>query len=640
MLSFEKAVPPRPPGDTRNYRKRVVGVLAHNSIIYSVASAKSTEIVMVDSKGSSTTVIAFNRYMDIVAADLSDDNEMITFTERVWTSAKFAFRTVLIHIHSFSNVKVCEDVAPIFSFFVPGTGDSYQIIHVVGEKIRHCAAKLLRQRQLNIEVRNIRTGVNIIGCVKWFYSRVHHELYVVHGKDRLNVFQFAAHGMQTFGQGFSQNETSVLPDELALLPSVPSQFPLYRFSRGNFVGLSVEGGYAIIEQLYKGDDSTLTFCVYLVTQQYRKEVSFPGVQPDLPLSFVCHDRIVFVFAVNTCLAMIDLNHSPPSIYVLPKSMCVGPTSNCTASVGLSNVVVDIEDGEVYFCQVLVKDLPPCVSISDRTILSIFAALTAAIPSHVSISWLLNRLIDDHLSLVCFFEELFEVGMAFRISGRRLKRVSMGVGLNEIRKRTRISASILDELDELESEFPSIGPVSRQRYFFELVVRMKRTGLGMHIVTQKILQHLKLQNRLSLSLRAGIDEWIKKYNPEDTIKFYVLLLILNESFFVPSPAVPCLRQEVEDESLVICTPALRRQLTDHQLIGFGYNSSAISEHEKRDIEFWNERLPPDVFLVGREPRPTESTFSSRMSLASSGAWFRSDVSHSSSTESSIMDEFST
>ena len=640
MLSFEKAVPPRPPGDTKNYRKRICGVMGRDCVIYSVASLNKTELVLVDQKGSSTTIMAFNHYMDIVTADLSDDNEMIAFTERIYSAEKSAFRTVLIHIHSFSNVKVCEDASPIVSFFVPsGTSDVYQIIHVVGPKVRHCAAKLLRARQLKIEVKQIRTGVNIPSCMKWFYSKIHHELYVAHGKDRLNVFRFSAHGMQTFGHDFPLNEFSILPPELALLPSIPRQLPVYGFSLGHFIGLAVENDYAIIEQLYKGEDSSLTFCLHLVSQKYRKEVSFPNTEPDLPLNFVCHDLLVFAFAVNTCMAMIDLNCIPPTIYVLPKCMCAGPTTNCTASLRLSNVIVDIEDGSVYHTSISVNNIPDSISISDRTILSILATITAALPNHVCISWLMNRLVDDHLSLVCFFYELFDVGMTFRFSGRRLKRASLHMSLSEIRKRTRIPESVLSDLDELELEFPSAGPVSRQRYFFELAMRLKRTGIGMHIVTQKVMRHLKLQNRLALSLRAGIDDWLRQYNPPVVIKFYVLLLILCESYFVPSPAIPCLRQEIEDDSFEICTPALRRQLVESRLIGVGYHSNNIPSREKHEIEYWNDRLPADIFVEGEEQQSSDSTFRARMSMTSSAAWFRSDISPSTSTESSAMDEFS-
>ena len=83
MFEFKEAPPPKLPSQIKYSRRLISCVYPNDSILYSLVYSNRTEIQLVKANGETTTVIAFNSYMDIVSADLSSDFELVTYTERI-----------------------------------------------------------------------------------------------------------------------------------------------------------------------------------------------------------------------------------------------------------------------------------------------------------------------------------------------------------------------------------------------------------------------------------------------------------------------------------------------------------------------------------------------------------------------------
>ena len=440
-------------------RTRVLSVVQQNMLLYSVSSSTRTEFQLVSENGETATVIAFNKYMDIVDADLSSDFEIIVYTERIISKGTFKYVSVLCHIHSFSKLKVFEDNLPIASYFLPDNS-YYQLLHIIGHKLMHF--KLFKTGFNKFEIKVYREGLNITNCKKWFYSSQKEVFYafsnnylIAYKARQLNDGSEKSEKLKKYF--YDNDNNSYLPEELALIPSTFSNHPYYRFSSGNVcVTRMANDDYGIVEQLYCGDDSCLTFMVSTVVSKFRKIVSVPRAQPDLPISFITHKTVVFAFVPNCFIALIDFSLKFPHITMMPRSFCDSIASPLTLNIGSSNYVVDLDNGEVYKCNVLLDNFPESLNYTDRTILSIFARLTTVLPNHIAIPQAIKSLPYDINCIQFFFKSIFTyANQIFPVSeinvSKNLKRrktafpqKSLSIGLLSMIKKSDQSKSHEEE----------------------------------------------------------------------------------------------------------------------------------------------------------------------------------------------------
>lgn len=479
MISYEIAQQQPKPSSQKNSilnssRVRVLGIIEDKRcILFSIATSKTTEIQLYNQYGISTTVIAFNKYMDIVAADISFDMEMILYTERIILSSStncikcskmnhlFKYESVLCSINSFSKLQVFDDFNPISSYFLPYVDDnkftgnfnfyktsnqdyndiknqklsdneyelmlqskkedsskSYQFIHVIGDKVSHFRATFKKQK---IHVRMIHNGINMNKCQKWVFSKQDLAFYSFNeGKfTAFNILNDSKRGpsINVDIHPYLSDPSSILPHELALKPSTLTNLPYFRFSSGISYIVKINNNgktdYGIIEQLYKGDDSFLSFTVATVCSNFKNTITVRGVQPDLPISFLSpgnNRNVVFVFIPNSFVTFVDFSFPTPHISMMPHIFCEALSVSQLVSTidGSTNLIIDLRNGKIYESFIKIPSFPKSLHYTDRMILSIIAHLIATFPDQVSISSAIENLPSDISYIQFFFKSIFSV----------------------------------------------------------------------------------------------------------------------------------------------------------------------------------------------------------------------------------------
>lgn len=446
-------------GNGNSSRIRVLGVIEDKKcILYSVASSKTTEIQLFNQYGISTTVIAFNKYMDIISADISFDVEMILYTERtiIPSTSKFRkssdcdhlfkYETVICNINSFSKLHVFDDYNPIISYFLPyvennkftsnfdfyktsnqsfnvinnqieNVTKTYQFIHVIGDKVSHFRATIKKQK---IYIRVISNGININKCQKWVFSKRDLAFY------SFNDGKFNAYNILNNKKGssvvvdshpYKNDPYSILPNELALKPSTLTNLPYFKFSSGISYVVKINNknkvDYGVIEQLYKGEDSFLSFSVATVYGKFRNVVTIRGVQSDLPISFLSpkeNQNAVFVFVPNCFISFVDFSFQNPHISVMPHafSETTFPSKLVSTIDFETNLLTDLSTGKVYELSLNIESFPSSLHYTDRTILSIISRLVATFSTQVSISSAIENIPSDIFYVQFFFKSIFSI----------------------------------------------------------------------------------------------------------------------------------------------------------------------------------------------------------------------------------------
>ncbi|KAH0795866.1 hypothetical protein GPJ56_000233 [Histomonas meleagridis] len=603
MIEFKEAPPPKLPNNVKNSRRTIANIYPDESILYTLVSTNKTEIQLVKANGETITVISFNAYMDIVSADLSPDFELVTYTERISGKKEnnFAFRTTLCQIHSFERVKVVENANPIHSFFLEKINFLYQIVTIIGSKITHHHVSFVNKK---IRIKQYRNNINLAGCMKWFYCQPHNFFFAILSQS-VKVFKLVNTGAQILSYPYNSKKSSLLPTQLALMPTYPSNLPHYRFSRNICYCLPFKNDFGIIEQLYSDEFKNLTFSVSTVVKPFSQVYEVEGVDPGLPLNFMCYGLLVFPFVVNSFIYMINFSNSPPSVHILPKVLAKGPSSNCTISIGTSNYIVDIVTRKTFLCNLSICDIKEKLDFSDKSLLHVFATIYGKLPQHFSLPWLLNQLPDDIANIRYFINSSLNIGLKLKyclrntVSKHSHRRVE-----DLLMSKVPLTASEISFLNSIDADFPSAGPTSRVESFYNFLVCSKHTKIQNPI--EKGIQLLSFQNRFITVVRQGLDEWKEKYKPSLLRQMIIYTILLNETEMLSTPAVPCLKEECQELAYEICTDTLLRQMEDSGLI----------DRCSGDARYWTGRL-------GEED---DESVSENGSHSSESNWRQSEISN--------------
>ena len=577
MFSFRRVFPATL-ADQRGMRTRVLGILNPKQVLFLVAHVNRTEILLLDVDGKSRTVLEFNRYMDIVSADLSDDQELLAYTERIPNGGiKFKFRSVIFHIHSFGTLRDFENNSPITTFFL-SCKKKYQLIHVIGRKIALFQVDIINK---HLKIQSLRFSGNGENCRSFF---INSHLMCGLTQSSALLFTFKNEFYSTI-KSYKSEDGTILPDDLAILPSTPQNWPFFRFSSGNMIVIKVLNDFAIIEQIYRGQDNPLYFSIKYCDKKYSKIIKVPNVDPSVPINFFHQDPLCFVFAANLFVIMIDFAIYPPSIFFLPKSLCSGSISYLTTTS--SNFTIDFESGELYHTEISLQNIPHSLNFDDKTIMKIFATFMSRIPSLISISNVLRLIPDNSLILLCFFQKLFEIGMSTDITKRSFIK-HFGNGVDKLAGIERlISKEVKYQIEEMQQEFPSMGMITRTDFFIYLLKYYHLMGSNNDV--EYAMKQLKAQNRLVLAIRAGIDEWIQKYSPSSSQQLSISLSILNEAKKASSPEIPCLEFECEALSNEICPNTIKMHLRCAHIVGVGH---IIHNRDTEELDYWAKRMPDE------------------------------------------------
>ncbi|OHS93047.1 hypothetical protein TRFO_12052 [Tritrichomonas foetus] len=279
---------------------------------------------------------------------------------------------------------------------------NYQILHIIGNKVMNFRASY---RNKKVDVKHLKDGINLNNCKKWFFSQKDYTFYALLNNNAFIVYSCTEKGLRVEKYNYFYDESTILPNELALIPSTLTNHPYFRFSSGisYILKLKYENytDYGIIEQLYQNDESQLSFVVSTIHKKFRKVVSVPRVQSDLPISFISHEKVVFAFVPNCFVAMIDFSLQHPHISIMPRSLSKSESSMFSTSIGSSNFITDLDSGKLFNCYLSLHEIPNTLNFGDRTIISILARITASLPKYISIPAIIDHLPND-ISLVQYY----------------------------------------------------------------------------------------------------------------------------------------------------------------------------------------------------------------------------------------------
>lgn len=456
MISFSPATPPKFNTNSKSVRVRVVGQHGIDGLLYCVMCEKSTSIELVFPGKTSQSVIKFPSYLDIVSADLSEDLSIISYTERIIDVPQIRFKLTLCYIHQSITTKPILSDSPIDSFFVPRLSQNYyQIIYMTGPTILHCRV-VFNEVHKSIDVYRQRSGIYIVSCTKWFFNRNTWQLSCFHKTNAtmLTIFSFYPNGQfGVFNTPIEDDVQTILPPELSLSPSVPSQLPIYNFSNSHFCVIYTNHNYGLLEQIYYGEDSLLSFCVMEVKTKYVNIISIPDISPDLPINFIAFKTIAFAFVVNKFLCLVDFSQSPPNIFLMPGGFAPGPISTTAVEVGSSNNIVDLKTGKVFRAEIRLQSLPqiPLEEYIDRSVVRGIAVISARKFDKICFKDILKKLVQIMSSertpifTTYFFQQYFqslkdEIQYSKQASSTKNKAFKMSSQLTKISPKDTLKQS--------------------------------------------------------------------------------------------------------------------------------------------------------------------------------------------------------
>jgi len=601
---------------SKNSRFRVVGTHYNDNLLVSVNSGTKTEIYLVSKNGSTTLVISMKYFIDIVCADLSSDQEMIFFCERVSNGATFGFKGVIWHIHSFAQSKAFEEKYPIYGLFVPdSTQGSYQIIHFVGSQVLHIKISFAKKK---IETSTLRTGIQMNECYRWYISKS--PLYVVCYKAHKNIslYQFQTNGQFTgVSYNFDEHPKSILPSALALNPSNPQHLYHFHFSRSNMIVLPLGSDIGIVEQLYYGEDSFLTFSVGTVQDKYYEVFTVDNVQPDIPISFLSEGRVVYALISSVACYIIDFSSLRPLVFRLPKAFSLAPFSMLSTCIGIPQHIIDLESGGVFSCSISLKTIPPYLDMMDKQLSQMIATLCMRLPQCVNISAIFHHVIYnlDLGSQLYFFETFVSSTISLKLEKMYDPKPFSIFSRHESTNSYKIPRDVIECLDDMEKEFPSSGNLTRKNQFEKLVKYISSIN-GKIINTNSFNQALRIlqkHNESSLLIRSAIDSWNNIYHPDSFHEFILRLLILSISQSLSIPSVPCLSDETTSLAITECPIVMFRKLRYSRII---HPVPHSSKREIDEFDYWKYRIPT-------QDSDSQNNTLSSISLSRSSRGFQND-----------------
>ena len=588
MFRFDPCFPLDKIKREKNSRTRVVGTFSKDQLLFLVNTAQTTEIYLVSKEGESTLVMSYRQYADIVYAELSENQEMLFFVERHSRGKGFGFKAILWHIHSLSQTKVFEGNNPIYGFFLPFDSDNlYQLIYVIGPKLFHVKIEFQNKKIKTSTVRG-KNSVQNNEVSRWFLSK-HPMIFIVTYKKNLTIYEFQNTGeTSSTTYPFDENQDSLLPPELAMRPSIPRNLPIFKFSRGNMFCLPLGNDIGIVEQLYLGFNSTLTFGVATVANKYYEIITLQGVQPDVPINYLSDGKIVFVFVVRTFAAFVDFTTSPPLTFIAPTKFSRGPLTDLSTNLSTTGIIVDLNTSKIFDSCFSMKTIGDDINFHDPSVLSVIAVLCARLPYDIHVPAVLDKIskINDTGIALNFFECFFSAALAVRVTTKSKR---PNIFKRDNNKSLKIPKDYIDAVEEMERDFPSSGEVTRSQQFKKLVqVLMGQQGKhDPEEIPKLAIKILRRHNEASLLLRSAIDTWINKYRPSEDKVFFIYLALIEEARLASAPAVPCLKSELGIISANITTHTMFAHLKFNKCFG---RDTGTSKQKTEEIKYWSNRFP--------------------------------------------------
>ena len=586
MFKFIECFPLSKIKREKNSRTRVVGSYSNEQLLFSVNTAQATEIYLVNKEGESTLVMSYRKFVDVVFAELSENQEMLFFVERFSKGSGFGFKAFLWHIHSLSQANVFEGNSPITGFFLPLDCENiYQLIYIIGTKISHIKIEI-RGKKIKISTVRGKNSIQNNDVSKWFFTKHPLSLLITYKKN-LTFYEFNNNcETKSSTYQYDENQDSILPPELALMPSIPRNLPVFKFSRGNMFSIQLGNDIGIVEQLYLGYNSTLTFGVSTVINKYYEIITLHGVPPDVPINYLSDGKIIFLFVVRSFAAFVDFTTSPPITFIAPPKFARGPLTDLSTNIGTNQILVDLNTSKVFEFSFSMQTIGDDIDFHDPSILSVIAVLCARLPYDINIPAVIDKIskLNDTSVSLDFFECFFAAALAVRANSKSKR---PNIFKRDNIKSVKIPKEYTEAVEEMEKDFPSAGTISRSQQFRKLIHVLLHGKNDPNECPKLALKILRKHNEASLLLRSAIDTWIDKYRPSEERKFLIYLSVIEESKLASAPTIPCIGDELGIVTTDIATHTMFSHLKSNECFG---PLTGTSKKKTEEIKFWSHRFP--------------------------------------------------
>jgi len=514
-------------------RCRIVGSTSDKSLLYMVNSVSRTSILLVAPDGKTTTVLSFREYIDVVSADLSPDFELIHISERIAGENGFGFQSYIKHIHSSAKSKSIMCDVPMTAFFCPHISNrTYQLLHVVGDRISQIKARLSKQK---IVIEKMRGGIHIAKAITWNYNQENSTLTAIHDLKRLVITTFHFRDTPSMPEQPTPlilQEGVILPPELALDPTSLCHLPYFRFKRTRIYVCRFRNEYAVIQQLYSPENPFCSFSVDIFPNQFHETVTINSVSYDTPICYSQHGPLIIVFIMNKFICFIDVSKDPPFIDVIEGDLIKSEV--CERAAPIMNNLVDLSTGIVYSYQIDFSMSNNLTGGFDRRIWHTltYACCSISITNHL-VQFLLSVFERDDFALVVFIIlSIFEYSSFIQTTSINPKQIDLKGDINEC-------------LEHIETSFPSSSNLSRKDVFFSIINQSTEPNDDL---IMDVIYKLQYQNGLSMTIQEAFHV-ISKSSPPQFV-YSLFFMIIRASKHNHFPRMPLIESYNYDESLNI------------------------------------------------------------------------------------------
>lgn len=583
---------------------RILGP-APNGLLVATYQKGSTSIQLIR-RNSAFTVISFKQNMDIINASLSEDNELIHVTERVMSrDRRIIFKSIIHSIHSFMQYHGDYYMEPIAGVFygppkqlAGGRSDCRYNLLIFSQgnsSLSHFAVDVGSKKLVRKQMRSLPN-------VRWFDVAQREALCYALQENRSN-YVFSEYQLTNDGLMLSKSfkirvtESAFLPSEFALMPNEDVKSPIYGSSHYKMYCTKHEKKLFVFYQVFN-EDSFCSFSITELQSAYTEDVVIENVPPDIPICFLKFSTLVFIFAPNSFICVVDISQKVPLIKIFPKQFAALNCGVCAISLPLENHIIDIDSNQIYYVTVCFQSPQFFSQFMDSETYNVFALICSKLLNFQNM-FLVFDIIERTKN--GFYESKFFKEFISVYSPNQSKGLYRSKSLDLI-KFVRCPKIILDELNEIEKEFPSASQQTRKETFKRRMKSLRTTENNF----KKEISVLKKQNGISLFLKSVFEEWTKTSNPSFFWKFRIGFSLLNETIFADFPSVQNLKNEVQTISDEVISPTMKQFF-----IYEGIFDTNLLYDNHQEIRYWNARFETNSSLltdyIKNEQSPLDSIF---------------------------------
>ena len=570
-------------------------------LLIGVIQKNLTTIHILQSDSTSVMVFKALHNMDVINASVSSDNTLLHVSEKVITkNHEIVYRSRIFDLQG--NSIHYENVSkyPIDGIFV-NTSSNINFLYFNEETLSFANVEIINQK---ISI----TKIKYYNSVVWFrYDET---------SDILSIIYFSKFSYFLSQLRFGLSEVSStkillhpkakLPNEISLIPTFSAMIPLYRVSNYIIYNYTKDQTQYIIQQLFMGSDSNLAFQISSFPHVFNQTVTISNTAPDIPICSMQCESLIFVWAPNSFITVIDITNDIPIISTLSKIFSTSICGQCATPIIEHNCIIDLDSSEIYNV-VLSFEFPQFYlkSIDSRVIYT-FATICTRLSNIEYISSILHifELADDYSMAMCFFRNLFEICQGQYSMTKSSKSHSSLIGYNKMTRANSSFTSINSLLKQNKpnedsphkrtpsysnSELPDNEKIYSSPYqaapgsFKDLRLAAQKGASIPKSISSKnaIFSIFKQQNNMMLNIRSAIDQWIVKYHPTQNWQMTVICSVQSESVYYNFPSF--LQEDTESFS---------RKYFSYSMVEF-LNGTMLRKNirssEKDQLDYWRRRI---------------------------------------------------